>query len=141
MNTAQALAELGITQGLTPEQKEQFDRDGFFIAENVFTPEEVEIMRAEFDRLREIEGELGGHEVHIEKGAPRLSNLFNKSAEFDRSTHTPRSPAAPQPTAASHASRCPGWSNAGCQVRLFTSVMVYQPLTTHEITERADGNS
>jgi ectoine hydroxylase-related dioxygenase (phytanoyl-CoA dioxygenase family) len=84
MNTAQALAELGITQGLTPEQKEQFDRDGFFIAENVFTPEEVEIMRAEFDRLREIEGELGGHEVHIEKGAPRLSNLFNKSAEFDR---------------------------------------------------------
>lgn len=85
MNTAQALAELGISDAtLTDEQHEAFERDGFFIAENVFTPDEVEIMRSEFDRLRGIEGELGGHEVHIEPGAPRLSNLFNKSREFDR---------------------------------------------------------
>ena len=41
-------------------------------------------MRSEFDRLRAIEGEYGGHEVHIEPGAPRLSNLFNKSPAFDR---------------------------------------------------------
>jgi len=41
-------------------------------------------MRSEFDRLRSIEGEFGGHEVHIELGAPRLSNLFNKSPAFDR---------------------------------------------------------
>ncbi|MEZ5666576.1 MAG: phytanoyl-CoA dioxygenase family protein [Alphaproteobacteria bacterium] len=85
MNTAQALRALGITDlELRPEEKEAFDRDGFFIAENVFTPEEVATMKAEFDRLRGIEGEMGGHEVHIEPGAPRLSNLFNKSAEFDR---------------------------------------------------------
>lgn len=85
MNTAQALAELGISDAtLTDEQKAKFDRDGFFIAENVFTPEEVAIMKAEFDRIRGIEGEFGGHEVHIEPGAPRLANLFNKSVEFDR---------------------------------------------------------
>ena len=52
--------------------------------EGVFSPEEVEEMRSEIDRLSGIEGEFGGHEVHIEPGAPRLSNLFNKSPAFDR---------------------------------------------------------
>lgn len=85
MDTKEALAKLGITvNDLTPTQKKQFDEDGFFVAENVFTPAEVEEMRNEFDRLRSIEGQFGGHEVHIEPGAPRLSNLFNKSAAFDR---------------------------------------------------------
>ena len=51
---------------------------------DVFSPAEVAEMRAEFDRLRQIEGEFGGHEVHIEPGAPRLSNLFNKSPAYDR---------------------------------------------------------
>jgi|SRR5579871_2447439 len=85
MNTETALAQLGISAGdLTPEQQRSFDEEGYFIVENVFTPSEVEEMRAEFDRLRSIEGDLGGHEVHIEPGAPRLSNLFNKSPAFDR---------------------------------------------------------
>ena len=85
MNTETALAELGISvEKLTAEQRRQFDEDGYFVAENVFTPTEVEEMRSEFERLRAIEGEFGGHEVHIEPGAPRLSNLFNKSAAFDR---------------------------------------------------------
>jgi ectoine hydroxylase-related dioxygenase (phytanoyl-CoA dioxygenase family) len=85
MNTETALAQLGISAGdLTPEQRRKFDEEGYFIIENVFTPSEVEEMRAEFDRLRSIEGDLGGHEVHIEPGAPRLSNLFNKSQAFDR---------------------------------------------------------
>ena len=85
MNTETALAQLGISAGdLTPEQRRKFDEEGYFIVENVFTPSEVEEMRAEFDRLRSIEGELGGHEVHIEPGAPRLANLFNKSPAFDR---------------------------------------------------------
>jgi ectoine hydroxylase-related dioxygenase (phytanoyl-CoA dioxygenase family) len=85
MNTQEALAKLGISvNDLTPAQRKQFDEEGYFIAENVFTPAEVEEMRSEFDRLRGIEGEYGGHEVHIEPGAPRLSNLFNKSRAFDR---------------------------------------------------------
>ena len=69
---------------LAPAQRRKFDEEGYFIAENVFSPAEVDEMRAEFERLRAIEGEYGGHEVHIEPGAPRLSNLFNKSAAFDR---------------------------------------------------------
>jgi ectoine hydroxylase-related dioxygenase (phytanoyl-CoA dioxygenase family) len=85
MNTQQALAQLGIsTADLTPEQRRQFDEDGYFVVEDVFGPEEVAQMRSEFDRLRSIEGEFGGHEVHIEPGAPRLANLFNKSPAFDR---------------------------------------------------------
>jgi ectoine hydroxylase-related dioxygenase (phytanoyl-CoA dioxygenase family) len=85
MNTQEALAKLGISvNDLTPAQRKQFDEEGYFIAENVFSPAEVEEMRSEFDRLRGIEGEYGGHEVHIEPGAPRLSNLFNKSRAFDR---------------------------------------------------------
>ena len=82
-STAEALAALGIGP-LTAEQRRALDEDGFFVAPDVFTPGEVAEMRAEWDRLRGIEGELGGHEVHIEPGAPRLSNLFNKSAAFDR---------------------------------------------------------
>jgi Phytanoyl-CoA dioxygenase (PhyH) len=85
MNTQEALAKLGISvNDLTPAQRKRFDEDGYFVAEGVFTPAEVEEMRSEFERLRSIEGEYGGHEVHIEPGAPRLSNLFNKSRAFDR---------------------------------------------------------
>ena len=82
-STAEALAALGVGP-LTEEQRRALDEDGFFVVPDVFTPEEVAEMRAEWDRLRGVEGELGGHEVHIEPGAPRLSNLFNKSAAFDR---------------------------------------------------------
>lgn len=85
MNTKEALAELGISvSDLTPAQVKQFDEQGYFVAENAFTPAEVEEMRNEFDRLLAIEGKFGGHEVHIEPGAPRLANLFNKSEAFDR---------------------------------------------------------
>ena len=85
MNTKDALAKLGVSvKDITPAQRKQFDEDGYFVAENVFSPAEVDEMRNEFDRLLEIEGKFGGHEVHIEPGAPRLANLFNKSGAFDR---------------------------------------------------------
>jgi len=84
MDTRQALDELGVKDGLTAEQKRQLDEQGFFVVSDVFTAAEVGEMRSEFERLRGIEGEYGGHEVHIEPGAPRLSNLFNKSPAFDR---------------------------------------------------------
>ncbi len=85
MNTKEALAQLGITlDALTLEQRQALDEQGYFIVPDVFSPDEVEEMKAELDRLQSIEGEYGGHEVHIEPGAPRLSNLFNKSPVFDR---------------------------------------------------------
>lgn len=85
MNTKEALVQLGVTDiGLTAEQRRQFDENGYFIVPDVFSPAEVKEMLSEFERLTQIEGQLGGHEVHIEPGAQRLSNLFNKSAAFDR---------------------------------------------------------
>ena len=85
MNTQEALSQLGVSPSdLTPEQRRQLEEDGYFIVAEVFSPAEVEEMRSEFERLSAIEGEYGGHEVHIEPGAPRLSNLFNKSPAFDR---------------------------------------------------------
>src|SRR5271156_3632929 len=81
MNTETALAQLGISVAdLTPEQRRKFDEDGYFVVEDVFNPAEVAEMRSEFDRLRSIEGEFGGPEVHIEPGAPWLTNLFSKSS-------------------------------------------------------------
>ena len=53
MNTSEALAELGITvNDLSAPQRKQFDEDGFFIVEDVFSPFEVAEMRNEFDPER-----------------------------------------------------------------------------------------
>lgn len=85
MNTAAALKQLGISPSiLTKAQYEAFDEQGYLLFPDVFTAADLEDMRAEIERLQQIEGAYGGHEVHIEPGAMRLSNLFNKSAAFDR---------------------------------------------------------
>ena len=85
MYTKQALRELGVTSAtLTDAQKKQLDEQGFFIVENVLSAAELAGMRAEFERIHGAEREQGGHEVHVEPGARRLSNIFNKTAAFDR---------------------------------------------------------
>ena len=40
-------------------------------------------MRAEFERIHAAERDQGGHEVHVEPGARRISNIFNKTEAFD----------------------------------------------------------
>ena len=40
-------------------------------------------MADEFERLHAAEAKTGGGEVHVEPGARRLSNIFNKSTVFD----------------------------------------------------------
>ena len=85
MNTSEALDQLGVDRNaLTNEQLRDFDELGFVVIPDVFSAADVAEMRSEVDRLQKIEGEHGGHEVHIEPGAMRLSNLFNKSEAFDR---------------------------------------------------------
>jgi ectoine hydroxylase-related dioxygenase (phytanoyl-CoA dioxygenase family) len=85
MNTEEALAQLGLAERrLTEQQKRELDENGYFIVPDVFSREEVAEMKAEISRLTALEGEYGGHEVVIERGAPRLANLFNKSSAFDR---------------------------------------------------------
>ena len=85
MDTAEALLNIGISlNDLTTDQLNNLDNEGFFIVPNVFSEAEVREMHSEVDRIQKIEGPLGGHEVDIEPGTPRLTNLFNKSDAFDR---------------------------------------------------------
>ncbi len=84
MYTKQALRELGMGDGiLDTEQLQALDRDGFIIIEGVYSPAACRRMAEAFDRLHAAEGERGGHEVHVEPGAPRVSNIFNKTDAYD----------------------------------------------------------
>jgi ectoine hydroxylase-related dioxygenase (phytanoyl-CoA dioxygenase family) len=85
MYTKQALRELGLDGGeLSDQQKQQLDDLGYIIVENYYSRAEAKEMADEFDRLHALEGEQGGHEVHVEPGAPRVSNIFNKTTVYDR---------------------------------------------------------
>lgn len=85
MYTRHALRELGVRPGtLSPEQLKHFDEQGYIIVENVLSPEDCEKMRDAFERIHAAENDKGGHEVHVEPGARRLSNIFNKTDAFDK---------------------------------------------------------
>jgi hypothetical protein len=84
MYTKQALHDIGVTAtDFNDAQRRSLDDDGFFIVEGVFTPQQCAAMAEEFDRLHAMEGDKGGQEVHIEPGAPRVSNIFNKTSTYD----------------------------------------------------------
>ena len=84
MNTQSALRDLGVSdQDLSETQKQQLDRDGYFIVENAFSEADCERMKSEIDRITAEEGDLAGSEVSIEAGATRISNVFNKTDAFD----------------------------------------------------------
>lgn len=90
MYTKQALRNLGVgPDAITAAQKRQLDEQGFFIVENVLSPDEIERMRGAFEDLQARERDTGGHEVHVEPGARRLSNIFNKTTAFDRCLEIP----------------------------------------------------
>lgn len=82
MYTKQALRALAVGD-LSNEQKQRLDEDGFVIVEDVITRAEARAMAEEFERLHAAEQDTGGKEVHVEPGARRLSNIFNKSTAFD----------------------------------------------------------
>lgn len=85
MYTRQALHNLGIKMDCISEgQKKQLDDNGFFIVENVLSKSEIQSMRDEFERVHAVEKDQGGHEVHVEPGARRISNIFNKTTAFDK---------------------------------------------------------
>ena len=91
MYTRQALRELGVLPDtLSESQKRQFDSQGFFTVENVLSSGDVERMRSEFERIHAAEKDQGGHEVHVEPGARRISNIFNKTEAFDKCLWIPQ---------------------------------------------------
>jgi ectoine hydroxylase-related dioxygenase (phytanoyl-CoA dioxygenase family) len=84
MDTEQALRELGVgADSLSAEQRRQLDENGYFIIENAFSEEECRRMQEEVDRIVATEGDKAGSEVSIERGATRISNVFNKTEAFD----------------------------------------------------------
>lgn len=85
MYTKQAIRDLGVTPStLSEAQKKALDEQGFFIVENALTAEDCARMRDAFERIHATEKEQGGHEVHVEPGARRISNIFNKTDAFDK---------------------------------------------------------
>lgn len=85
MYTKQALRELAVRPDtLSPAQLKQFDEQGFIIVEDVLTKHDCALMRDAFERIFAAEQGQGGHEVHVEPGARRLSNIFNKTDAFDK---------------------------------------------------------
>jgi ectoine hydroxylase-related dioxygenase (phytanoyl-CoA dioxygenase family) len=90
MYTKQALRELGVkTPDMTDDQKEALDKKGFYVVQDVLTPQECTAMAEAFEELHAAEAEIGGHEVHVEPGARRVSNIFNKSHAFDKCLELP----------------------------------------------------
>jgi len=84
MYSKEALHLLGVqSSDFTPVHREQLDRLGFYIVKNVFSSVICERMADEFDRLHAKEQGQGGSEVHVEPGARRVSNIFNKTAIYD----------------------------------------------------------
>jgi hypothetical protein len=84
MYTKQALRALGVTgEEFTDEQRRALDGDGFFVVDDYFSRAQCGRMAEAFDRLHAAEGDRGGHEVHVEPGAPRVSNIFNKTDAYD----------------------------------------------------------
>lgn len=84
MNIQQTLEALGVNAGdFDEEQRRSLDTQGYVILPNMFSREECRRAGEEFDRLSGIEGRQGGIEVHTEAGAPRVSNIFNKTDVYD----------------------------------------------------------
>ena len=86
MYTKQALRNLKVGPAdFTAGERRQLDGNGFHIRAGVFNAAECAGMAGEFDRLHAAEGpDKGGHEVHVEPGAPRVSNIFNKTTVYDK---------------------------------------------------------
>ncbi len=90
MYTRQALRKLGVgPDAISQKQKDQLDNDGFFIVEDVLAKAEIAAMQCAFENIHAAENEQGGHEVHVEPGARRLSNIFNKTEAFDKCLRIP----------------------------------------------------
>lgn len=90
MYTKQALRDLGVSLAdISADQRRDLDEKGFFIVENVLSPAECCAMAGAFETLHAAESGKGGHEVHVEPGARRVSNIFNKTDVFDKCLELP----------------------------------------------------
>ncbi|MEO0945144.1 MAG: phytanoyl-CoA dioxygenase family protein [Pseudomonadota bacterium] len=90
MYTKQAIRALGATEAhLSDEQKTSLEQDGYYLIEGALSEADCQPMRDAFETLSDAENGRGGHEVHIEPGARRVSNIFNKTDAFDKCLEIP----------------------------------------------------
>jgi ectoine hydroxylase-related dioxygenase (phytanoyl-CoA dioxygenase family) len=85
MTMDEALQALGVTdQTLSPQHREELDKNGFTVFQNVIDPAWLEQLREAFERITAAEGENAGKEVSQMVGIRRLADLVNKGEVFDR---------------------------------------------------------
>ncbi len=86
MYTKQALREIGLdgVRAFPTRSARRSTSRAISWSRALYSKAECREMGEAFDQLSAVEGEQGGHEVHVEPGAPRVSNIFNKIAAFDR---------------------------------------------------------
>ncbi len=82
IDTAIAAFDIGPTD-FSASRRNDLDRNGYFRINGAFALSQCAAMAAAFDRIKEQEGARAGHEVSQEPGAVRISNIFNKTDEFD----------------------------------------------------------
>jgi ectoine hydroxylase-related dioxygenase (phytanoyl-CoA dioxygenase family) len=75
---------------MTEDQKRRLDTDGYLILENLMDAALLEQVRAQVERLFEIEGDRAGAEFKQEPHSRRLANLVDKGEIFERIIQTPR---------------------------------------------------
>ncbi len=84
METQQALAELGVNEGMLSAQEKAFlDENGYLPLPGILSDAVRAAMARRVDELAAIEGDKAGTEVHQEAGTTRLSDLVNKDPIFD----------------------------------------------------------
>jgi ectoine hydroxylase-related dioxygenase (phytanoyl-CoA dioxygenase family) len=75
---------------MTEDQKRRLDTDGYLALEGLMDAALLEQVRAQVERLFEIEGDRAGAEFKQEPHSRRLANLVDKGEIFERIIQTPR---------------------------------------------------
>jgi ectoine hydroxylase-related dioxygenase (phytanoyl-CoA dioxygenase family) len=89
--TQQALAALGVTEGLlSEEQRTSLDTLGYLVLPELVDGEWLEDLRARIADLQGLEGGTAGQEVPAQTGVDLLGNLLNKGEVFERMLRVPQ---------------------------------------------------
>lgn len=91
MDSADALAELGVTAGLlTGSERARLDADGYLPLPGILSARQLQVIRQRLAQLSAVEGDQAGLEVHQEAGTDRLADLVNKDPVFEVCFTSPR---------------------------------------------------
>jgi len=75
---------------MTEDQKRRLDTDGYLVLDGLMDAALLDQVRANVERLFEIEGDQAGAEFKQEPHSRRLANMVDKGEIFERIIQTPR---------------------------------------------------